>query len=566
VIAHLADAAKMDAILSNTLGTESGKGMSQYYQALRAGEIMNLGPHPERLKAFTEGVMKAVIASGGRMDAEQIRQFASTSGAAGLALDPDFVLRYLPELIMEQGGSKVGTMTATFMRSGVGRTTHAAAEEWERLGLLDPNKVSSSGHGATAGMHFAAGAWQDEFNRFNNPGKYLTETVAPKLKDEQGPIDYRKAAAGDQHEMVRLIRELNVLFTDRNAAKFAEQLLLQAPAMEKFHNLTDLVNADLATMLRLDPTAAWKAFTTATEGVRAAIVSDQLMGSLPGLNYATYGLTHLAEYIADHPARAAVVAGVGGAGAVGAMGYAAWGLVTAGPALKGSAVALTEAAAALTRSAAVQAGEGGAGGAAKRAIGPGAAGGIGLAGWLGIGTGLLGVAAAYDFLWGKSFEHANNPDFQSRFTDPSMPFGDGYEAAREQLKNGYLGLPDSGLASGLPPYGTSYPPWTGATAIPGNGPDLFADPLGGAPGGSGLSGVGDAIVDKLNSVIQSLEVALSGAVTLTGDVHLNIPGFGEAIGRLIAQGLAHATGGAGAAPTTGARPDFSGGVSLPGPF
>jgi hypothetical protein len=88
-------------------------------------------------------------------------------------------------------------------------------------------------------------------------------------------------------------------------------------------------------------------------------------------------------------------------------------------------------------------------------------------------------------------------------------------------------------------------------------------------------GIASTLIDAITSAVtaatsnagqmQNLEANLTGEVTLTGDVHLDLPGFREAIGRLIAQGIARATGGATGANVGGARPDFTCGVILQPP-
>jgi hypothetical protein len=104
---------------------------------------------------------------------------------------------------------------------------------------------------------------------------------------------------------------------------------------------------------------------------------------------------------------------------------------------------------------------------------------------------------------------------------------------------------------------------------PGTSSDLYNAETAGMPGGSGMAAIGSSVADAISTIVSSVTGAvasMTGQVTLTGDVHVDMGGMKEMIGHLVAEGIAHATGGAGAAPSTGARPDWSGGVMLPGPI
>lgn len=576
MVDHLEDAAQTNALLENYLGDEksggSGNRMSQYYNALRSGELLGLGQDPKKLKEWTDMATQAVIASGGRLDMAQIRQFVSTAGSAAIAMDPRFILRNLSELMVEQGGSKVGTMAATFMQSGAGRMTQMSAKENEALGLLDASKVTFG-----RGGHPILGddAWKDETMRFSNPGQWAIHDLAPAIMKKLGvdmsgmtdeQIANRVSAANlSELEKVGITKELAHLFSDRNAQKFAEQLMLHSTAMERFSGRMDRANPGAAGAG--DPVMAWAGVTGAWETLRSAALAgplDQLIGPM---HAAAAVMTTIADTFRDHPVLSGdALMGGGGALALG-TGYSAISLVRAGPALTGAAASLEGAAAALSRSAIAQAGEGALGGAASF-------------GWLGK-LGLAGLVTAV------TVELAHQADEEMRsHTDPAGQFAtDLHDKAANMLPDGPVGLsPDwldmassdnrpgldgymknGKLIAGTDPHESG---WTlggrYTDTMPGFGPTAMGD-LGGDAGSALVGPVADAI-STIVSEVKGAVANLAGQVTLTGDVHLDAGSFGSMIGALIARGVANATGGAGAASSTGIGRDFSGGVTMPSPF
>jgi hypothetical protein len=91
----------------------------------------------------------------------------------------------------------------------------------------------------------------------------------------------------------------------------------------------------------------------------------------------------------------------------------------------------------------------------------------------------------------------------------------------------------------------------------------LAGPGGGGDMAAAGAQFGQAAVAQINGAIQAMAVTLNGQVNLAGDVHLTAPGLFEAVGRMLAQGIAHAMGGA---LTSGpAREHLSGGPALQPP-
>jgi hypothetical protein len=544
MIEHLPEAARMDTLLANYLGEKGGfesRGhrMSQFYNALRAGELMGLTGDP--LKGFVDEAPKAMVAGGGRLNMEQIRQFVATAGSAAIGMDPNFILKYLPELMIEQGGSKVGTMAATFMQSGASRMTRRALEENIRLGLIDPSKVEIGRGGRI--KRFDEGAFAGEAERFRNPAKWALETLAPALQ-KQGIDPFSRGNP-------RLARELAMLFSDRNAQKFMEQLLLHRQAMQRFAERTEKARLDYERQRATNPSIALEGMGGSWSTLRTALGDSSMMAAIPIINGMSDAMSGLANSIAGHPelAHAATGAtlGLGGVtAALVALGAAARGVIWAGGGL-------------------ASIGRGAAAVAAAAGIGAGTAGGTAV---------LAGAAAATGAAIGVAKEttkRAARGDFTSyNAIDPPIdPFGlataaGAAGAADRPRRPGRSRTALSTAANaGFAPPGTEFP-IPPVTSGAGEGGPLPAGSAGGAAAGH-LGGIAASI----SAAVGALEAAagrpvnLTGQVTLNGDVHVSMGELGAAIGHMIARGLAHAA--SGGMTSGGARPDFSGGHGPPPP-
>jgi hypothetical protein len=553
MIEHLPEAAEIDTLLSNYLGEKAGTRshrMSEYYSLLRAGETLGLSG--DQLHDFVRGGTSSIIAGGGKITAESLRQVVAKGGLAAIGMDPNTILQQSPELILEQGGPAVGTMFATMAKSAAGRTPLASAKEFERLGLINPGALSFKDHKA----RIAEGGWQDETKRFTNQGLWMIENLAPALLRNMGvntagmtqeQISQRISTGPGGltlSERGKLMREMSILFSDRNAAKGAEQFMLQARQIERF--FARYQQARLGTIAEgraNDPDLAMEGLKGSFETLRTALLDPQLSHSLGIMNLAADAMTSLSNAASRDPLSRAITKAsmdVGGlTAAVLALGIAARGVVFAGGGL-------------------ASIGRGAAAVAAAAGIGAGTAGGA---------AALAGAAAATGAAIGVAKEttrRAKLGDFTSyNAIDPPIdPFGLATAAGavdRPRRPGRSRAALSTAANAGFAPPGTEFPipPATGSAKE-------YGPP---APGGAGdAAGHLGGIAASINAAVGALQAAagrpvnLSGQVTLSGDVHVSMGELGAAIGHMIARGLAHAA--SGGMTSGGARPDFSGGPAL----
>jgi hypothetical protein len=337
---------------------------------------------------------------------------------------------------------------------------------------------------------------------------------------------------------------MSILFGNRVASFIMQQMTLQG---WKFQRDVPLIKGQAGIegydkLQATDPKMAWAALSASWGSLRTALFDSQ--AAIPVLNALSSAMRGLAYGIGDHPdlSRAVSAASIhlgGLGGAILALGAAArsakWAMGGLGV---GAAVA-------------------GGGGSAVGAAAAGAAGAR--AGTLmrlarfGGGAGvLIGGALAAEHLadvgahkFRQEIDDAHwniNRVLESKFGRSSLwPTLETTMISGRIMGRGLRSTFD--LASVEPP--TPYYAKTPDSGL--------------VPGGAMRPG-GGAIVHERETVGA---VSLTGQTTLTGDVHLTIPGFGDIIGRIVAQGMSHAAGGS--LTTGGARPDFTGGPVLQPP-
>ena len=520
--------------LAHTAGHYDEAGLTKYLDLLTKASLVvpgGLGEVGHALK-YSQGVARSTLG----VDDEQMVLLTAALNRMGFA------------------GSRGGTnMIAAMTRSmpgifGSGLLTGKSGEALRSMGFAD-----AKGHSTIfSNGKFDTLKWLD----------HLSSYVGREFATHPEAIARQDILSNFQHAFGTQGSRVASLLTD---PQVVQQLQLIRTDLEKGRSTSVMQGtfADESTWQK------WRNLVTNWESLQAEVgysTLPKVNWILSKLNDAAGGLT---SFIRKNPAAADTYMIGGAAAGVGALGYFGYRFLTAGVALTGSARALTGSAAALDRAAASLAGRGAGGAGNAFTKGAAASGGASWLAMLGGAAVPVGAAVAAGYgLWGQIQHLRSNWDRGDYTVDPwsmtpsltgrGLPPDPGYHRAlRSEWGGPGLGGP---LAHRM----------TGDPMLPGYSSDFFNAETAGMPGGSGMatigSSVGDAIVEKLNGLIQSLAVALSGQVNLVGDVHLSIPGFGAAIGHLIANGLAHATGGAGAAPTTGGRPDFSGGPTLPGPL
>ena len=161
------------------------------YKALRAGELLQYSVDPkthqfspQRLTGFLNLLEQAQIESHGRVNADQMLNFATTGGLAAKSLSEQG-LRYMIPVINEQGGFRAGTALSALSSQIVGGVmAQRQAGLWEQAGLLNPKDLKPT----RTGVEVLPGAVKDSGLFQTSPVAWIETVLIPALR-KQGDSD-----------------------------------------------------------------------------------------------------------------------------------------------------------------------------------------------------------------------------------------------------------------------------------------------------------------------------------------------------------------------------------------
>lgn len=380
---------KSNAVLHAAAGDKIQGGAGELGNKLaRFFEERQVAGNTETFQREAEGLVRAMAFTRGNFNPEQALNFAQQSKSALPNFSERFLTKIAPSLITMMGGDRAGTAANAFNSVVTGKVNDKKqAEEWMRYGLLDKSMVTmKAGHA----IGWRAGAVKGTDLALSDPLRWAEEVALPAMQAQGVNTDDR----------MELTKALATMFRNSNSNMWANSIM-QGASRGRLHKDEDNINK-AGTLdeiyqrnLKTDPTVAITALTTSLENLATAASSPAMSSAAGVITSISGALGSLADVAKDHPALAMAAGGGLAAGALGGAGYLSYqlmngfGLGTAATALDGSAVALTEAAAALS----------GAGAGGKVAAGAAAAGGLGLtgglvAGGLVAGAGVAAIATA----------------------------------------------------------------------------------------------------------------------------------------------------------------------------
>src|SRR5665213_1009513 len=339
------------------------------YNLARALEIKGVSSDPAHFNKLTNMMVQAINASHGKITGSEFFEFTKYTRGGANRLSDEFYTRVAPTLIQELGGHSAGMALSSFRQTLVGgKMTNRAAEEFVRLGLIDPKAVIHTKTGSVKGVR--PGGLVDSALANENPYAWIQGYLKPALS---------KAKITDNN---KIAEELAHLFGNRFAEQMASILLNQSQRIEKDWGLIAGAPSSeyLEKILAEDPQAAASNMSKAINTLLASLGGPLVQPAIDGMNkvsgWARSFADSYATFATEHPNAAK---NASGAAAIG-LGYASlkgfratWGLLSGSTALKGSAAALAQSAVALD-AAAVRLG---AGGAVGNAVAGGAAAGNG---------------------------------------------------------------------------------------------------------------------------------------------------------------------------------------------
>lgn len=496
----------------------------------------------------SEKLVRAMVFTRGNFNPTEMLNFAQQAKSSLQGYNERFLTGIMPSIVSTMGGDRAGTAANSFNGVIDGKVNDMKqAEEWMRLGLLDPKQaIMKKGHA----VGWRTGAIKDTALAHADPLQWMEDVVLPALR-EKGGLDGKGINTDDQEA---LKQALATMFRNQNANFYANELsqLKMRTRLHKDEHLMSVVGSldeNYKRNLNKDAKVALTALSASLENLMTTATAPGMPLAARSIKNLAVGLNAVANAAADHPALAtaaggaAAAAGLAGAGALSYGIMNGFGLGASAVALDGSAAALTAAATALGGGAAAGAA---ANGGAAAAAAAGAAGGKasrwGRAGKFvkgAAGATAVGVAAEL----AQQYNVLQAPDASDGLgraaveaLDPVLAeliFGESSAVGRGRRANA-AGRRMAGIR------GSSLPTEVGSARLGFglNGPQgaLDAVPLG-QGGGGPTSGFGASPVDagkiaEAKSALEGYRAELASLKTdMSATAGLDLPGLGEGMER-----------------------------------
>lgn len=270
---------------------------------------------PDRLQREAEAATKAIIASGGLVNAQTLLQTMQQAGPmARMVTDADTFYKGVITAMMDMGGFRAGTaLTAVGRQLLGGKMTKPTAEEMEAMGLLVPGMWHKSGTGV-----------------FVDKGGVVGEDI---LKDPQRGIAAWMSSvllpAFSQHGITSaadIQQELYRVFGTETGRRMAGLYIQNQAQIERDAKLYDqaLGGQAYGNVAKGDLAANTKNFADAYQSLLQALGSPLVPTAIQALQTMSNGLNGLAGSLLAHPdmakaigeSIAVLVAALTGAGVV----------------------------------------------------------------------------------------------------------------------------------------------------------------------------------------------------------------------------------------------------------
>jgi hypothetical protein len=308
-------AMKVDALLSNTFGTEMH---GEYYKLLRAEEMKGIATDEKKREAFTDAAFSYITAFGGKLHSQDYQTLARRGGAAFINMKPE-AMGPLSVLTADLGGDATGTAMMTFQQLFTGATTMSKqqGEMWQKLGLINMDKVTKTGFGGSRlQLGLGAIAGSQEHNG-DMPG-YIKDVLYPAIV---------KAANNDPAAIEEIIGKIA---PNRNANKLVHmfgQSGFQDQIMKDMGLAGQVLPIDPAyqNFINKNPKGVEAAFNDQYRAMMEAIGAPLMQAALPVMQGVTSMFTSLGSFANANPGAIKIIAE--GLGAI-AVALAAAGVVT----------------------------------------------------------------------------------------------------------------------------------------------------------------------------------------------------------------------------------------------
>jgi len=324
---------KAQVVMQSLKGGAAG---DQVFDMAKALEIKGVSMDPHHFDAMVDAMVKASVASGGRIAGADYLATDKYGRSATQGWDDRFMGLILPTLMQEMkggggggGSGSPGTALQSVFQAVVGGTmSNKAAEEFLNLHLLDPRKVIFTRTGNIKGIRPGGVSGSKEFQ--DNPYQWVQDVLMPALK----------AKGITSPDAMR--EEISHMFVNRTAQQIMIMFATQQQRFEKDAKLISGAKGINAydDLIKNDPNAQMKAFTEAWDNLMTALGAPLVKTAYGMLMNITNTINSITAVAVAHPEAVKIIGEIGaavgaflvvaGSVAVGAAAISALG-VLAGP-------------------------------------------------------------------------------------------------------------------------------------------------------------------------------------------------------------------------------------------
>jgi hypothetical protein len=293
-IRNMATVQRLQAVLQNVRG---GNAHDEAYTVAKALEMKGAVRNPAQFETAADLMTRAMIASGGKVAAQDFLSAFKYGRSATIGWDDRFTYGILPTLIQEMkssggsggaGGPGNALMSAYAAVVG-GAIPQKSLKVWQSLGLLDPSKIVwdkvGSAKGVGPGGIIGSGVFQQD------PYQWTQQFLVPALvKAGYNTEDKQRQA-------------LQYLFSNRTAGFVMSQMALQGWKFERDQKLIGQASGLSAydEMIKHDPNMAMAALASQWQNFKTALGVTLVPVLIPFLRNMTSALNALAGFAERHP-------------------------------------------------------------------------------------------------------------------------------------------------------------------------------------------------------------------------------------------------------------------------
>ena len=323
---------KLQAVLQNVRG---GNGHDEAYTVAKALEMKGAVKNPTQFESSADQMTKAMIASGGKVTAQDFLSAFKYGRSATIGWDDRFTYSILPTLIQEMkssggsgGSGGPGNALMSAYAAVVGGTIpQKSLKVWQKIGMLDPSKIVWDKVGSAKGVAPGGVMGSETFQK--DPYQWTQKYLVPALVK----------AGYDTEDKQR--QALQYLFPNRTAGFIMSQMALQGWKFDRDQKLIGQASGLSAydQLIKHDPNMAYAALDAQWANLKTALGVTLVPVLIPFLQSMTTALNALAGFAEKHPTLTAGLMGTFAALSI--MATIGGGLLVASAGLKLAGVGLS---------------------------------------------------------------------------------------------------------------------------------------------------------------------------------------------------------------------------------